>query len=238
MPYCPYCGVQVDKNTTECPLCSTHIPGGNLPPLLKKDYPQKEHQLYYKRRPFTTAERRSVFWFLSIVLSIPLTIVLVVDLLGDWSISWSLFPIVGIIGLWAGVALALFFRRPWLLIVLYSVLVLVLSLIINTLAGAFHLFLFWNLPIILMAALCSAPCVLYAKFTRRKGFNVVGMVLWGIALFCIGLDVLIGLNASGRSVLQGWSIIVAAALGPVGALFMYIHYRFGKTMSFKRFFHA
>jgi len=238
VPYCPYCGVEVDRETTKCPLCATAIPTEGPPPLLKDEYPHKEHQLYYKRRPFTAEEKRSVFWFFSLLFSVPLTIVIVVDLLRDWLISWSLFPLVGIIGVWIGIAIGLFFRRTWLLYVLYSILIVLLSLIINTLAGAFHLFLYWNLPIIIMTALGITPCALYAKYTTRKGFNVLGMIMWAIALFCVGLDFLISANTDTHHLLQGWSIIVAAALGPVGALLMYVHYRFGKTMSFKRFFHA
>ncbi len=238
MPYCPYCGVEVDRETSNCPLCNTDIPSGNPPPLLKEYYPRREHQLHYSRRPFTGEERRSVFWFFSILFSIPLTIVLVVDLLRDWAISWSLFPLAGILALWGGIAIGLFLRRPWLLFLLYAGLVVLVSLAMNLLAGAFHLFLYWNLPIILLTAALITPCVLYAKYTRRKGFNVLGMIMWAVALFCIGLDVLTGIHSDTTRVLHGWSVIVAAALGPVGALLMYVHYRFGKTMSFRRFFHA
>lgn len=238
MPYCPYCGVEVDNETRNCPLCKTEIPSGNPPQLLKDYYPRKEHQLYYTRRSFTFEERRSVYWFLSLLFSIPFTIVLVVDLLRDWAITWSLFPVAGILSLWAASAIGLFIRRPWLLFFLYASLVVLVSLIMNTLAGTINLFLYWNLPIILMAAALLTPCILYAKYTSRKGFNVLGMIMWALALFCIGLDVLISLHTTTAHILQGWSLIVAAALGPVGALMMYVHYRFGKTMAFRRFFHA
>ncbi|MFW5727097.1 MAG: zinc ribbon domain-containing protein [Spirochaetota bacterium] len=238
MPYCPYCGVEVDKETRNCPLCNTEIPIGNPPPLLKDYYPHGEHQLHYTRRPFTAEERRSVFWFFSLLFSVPLTIVIVVDLLRDWAITWSPFPIAGILAVWAGIAIGLFLRRPWLLFLLYAGLVVLLSLTMNLLAGTFHLFIYWNLPIILLAAALITPCVLYAKYTRRKGFNVLGMILWAVALFCIGLDVLISIHSDTSRILHGWSVIVAAAMGPVGALMMYVHYRFGKTMSFRRFFHA
>jgi len=238
VPYCPYCGVEVDQDTSNCPLCGGNIPKEGPPPLLKGDYPRKEHQLYYKRRFFTSEERRTVLWFFSLLFSVPITIVLVVDLLRDWAISWSLFAIVGIIGIWVGIAVGLFIRKAWLLMLLYSGLILTVSLIINMLAGTINLFLAWNMPIILMAAVLITPCALYAKFTSRKGFNVAGMILWAIGLFCIGIDMLIGLNLESRQFLHGWSLIVAAALGPVGALLMYVHYRLGKTISFRRFFHA
>src|SRR6056297_2428758 len=107
MPYCPYCGVEVDDETRNCPLCTTEIPAGNPPPLLKDYYPHSEHQLHYTRRPFTAEERRSVFWFFSLLFSVPLTIVIVVDLLRDWAITWSLFPIAGILAVWAGIAIGL-----------------------------------------------------------------------------------------------------------------------------------
>jgi hypothetical protein len=239
MPYCSYCGVEVDRETVTCPLCAAPIPAASdEPPLYTGAYPKSDNRLRYSRRPFTAHERRVVLWLFSFILAVPLTIVVAVDFYLSRSISWSVFPIVGFAGVWIIVAFALFLRGMWRLFISYFLLAFVLSFLFNHLAGATGAFLDWNMPIILMAAFLTLACAYYGSRVERLGANLAAVILWALTLFCFGIDALITLRLGQEGVPLGWSLIVASALVPTGALLMYIHYHFGRTFSVRRYFNA
>jgi len=179
-----------------------------------------------------------VLWLFSFILAVPLMIVVAVDFYLSRSINWSIFPIVAFAGVWIIVAIALFVRGMWRLIVSYFLLALLLSFLFNHLAGASGAFLDWNMPIILMAAFLTLACTYYGRKVERVGANLAAVILWAITLFCFGIDALISLRLDLGAFPLGWSLIVASALIPTGALLMYIHYHFGRTFSVRRYFNA
>ncbi len=238
MPYCPNCGVEVDDETERCPLCDTPVPSVGSTLKADDEYPRYEHDLKYTRRPFTLKERHVMLWLVSLVLLIPFMIVLVVDIFLNSAVTWSVFPIIGLGGIWLFTAIALFQRSFWRLFLSFFILIVLLSLLISFIAGAMPTFFKWNLPVIVAVVVPALVCAIYSRKTRNRGSNIAGSILWGIAAFCIALDGIIGLNTGREAFLHGWSLIVASALLPLGALMMYLHYRFGQTFSLKRYFHV
>lgn len=238
MPYCPYCGVEVDIETVECPLCGTGIPRVTEGMKPVADYPRRDHELKYDRRPYTRKERLVVLWLVSLVLLIPLTVVLVVDLFLNRAITWSVFPMLVLGSVWLMTATALFQRSFWKLFSSLVLISIALCFGIGIFLGSLTQFIHWQLPIILIAVVPALACFVYGCKTRQKGLNIFGAALWGVAAFCVGLDMLIGINGQREGLLHGWSVIVSSALLPLGALMMYIHYRFGKTFPLKRYFHV
>jgi hypothetical protein len=239
MPYCSYCGVEVDEKTVSCPLCGAEIPATSKePPLFTGDYPPKEHRLYYPRRAYTSGEKRAVLWLLAFILAVPLTIIVVVDLYVNRALTWSIYPLVAFAGVWIVVALALFLRGFWKIFLSYVGLAVLLSVVFNLIAGAGVAILRWNLPILIWTALLTMGCAAYGRRVKRIGANLAAVIVWAIVLLCFGIDVLVTINGGGREFPLGWSLIVASALVPTGALLMYIHGHFGKTFSLRRYFTA
>ena len=238
MPYCPYCGVEVDMETRKCPLCETDIPKVPEGMKVSREYPLQEHELKYLRRPFTLKERKAVLWLVSLILLIPFTVVLVVDLYLNHSVTWSMIAVLALGEIWLIIAVALFQRKFWNIFLSFFLIIVLLSFLIACFAGALEEYLQWNLPITMIAALSALGCSIYGRRTREKGLNILGAGFWGVAVFCIGLDLLIGFNLQREHLLHGWSLIVSSALLPLGALMMYLHYRFGKTFPLKRYFHV
>lgn len=236
MPYCPYCGVEVDQETRTCPLCNTPIPEVSGAVHSPDQYPRHEHNLRYSRRSYTQKERKVLMWFISLVLTVPFTIVVVSDLFLNRGITWSIFPIVGLAGVWLVAAIALFHRTLWRLFFSYFFLTLLISFLLNLLAGSLRSFMRWYVPIILLVGLLLGLSALYAQRSPRRGNNIAGLVFWAIAVFCFALDVLICHNQGAERFVHGWSLIAASALVPLGGVFMYLHYRVGRTFSLKRFF--
>ncbi|MFP4267691.1 MAG: zinc ribbon domain-containing protein [Spirochaetaceae bacterium] len=239
MPYCSYCGVEVDKETVTCPLCGAEIPAASEePPLFTGDYPHIEHRLHYKRRPFTAHEKRVVLWLFSLILAVPLTVIIAVNFNAAGEITWALYPITAFAGGWIAVAVGLFFRGFWKLFMLYLSLAIVLSLVFSILSGAASIFLNWGVPIIALVSALTLGCAFYGRKTEKRGSNLAAVIVWALALLCFGIDGLISFHLGFDRFPLSWSIIVAAALLPTGALLMYIHYRFVRTFSLKRYFNA
>jgi len=238
MPYCPHCGVEVDSDTQTCPLCKTPLPSIDTKPIGFGEYPDREHKLHYQRRRFTNRERFSALHFILFILLIPFTVTLSTDLLLHGEITWSIFPIVSLLGAFAICACSLFVRNVWKLLSSYLLIALIIALLFHMITGTLGSFLRWSLPITLVATAITVAAIIYGAKAKSRGFNIAGVSLWAVALFCLVLDAIIAINRGTSQKIHGWSVITGSALFPLGALFFYVHYRFGGRISFKRFFNA
>ncbi|HPX48320.1 MAG TPA: hypothetical protein PK408_08975, partial [Treponemataceae bacterium] len=70
---------------------------------------------------------------------------------------------------------------------------------------------------------------------RKRGLNVIGVVLLFAALFCVGLEVVISLNLGSHPVLALSPIVALSALPAAGMLF-YLHYRIVRQAPLKKLF--
>ena len=109
MPYCPDCGVEIGQ-AKRCPLCGAENPR-SADAMSSGEKQNLRHECGEQNGGFigtdndetlTRAEKRRVAWeILSVALTITSATVLIINLLVVKRISWSLYPLVSFIFIWA-----------------------------------------------------------------------------------------------------------------------------------------
>jgi len=230
---CPDCQVEVVPGEQRCPLCGRSLgkQEGTVPPEKAESGEDPISRL-------EPGQKRRLGWELAILLlGSAFLIVLAIDFYTARSFTWSRY---------AGSALAAGAAVLSVIYFLHARFVLAGTLVFLTVSGwLFLLDLFrggvtWFFSLALpLLALLAGTSALTAGLLRRlksRGLNVPGFILIILALFCMGLDLLLNRTLSGTPEIT-WSAIVAIALFPVTVFMLFIHYRMRKGSDFRRFFH-
>jgi len=115
-------------------------------------------------------------------------------------------------------------RHPWILFAVLSPLLIVLIFLLDVFDGRITWSLGYGLPIGLLFEVCVTGAGTLVAVLRRRGLNVIAIILSFVSLFCVGLEAIINFQIQ-HTLYVRWSAIVAFALVPVAALLFYIHYR-------------
>ncbi len=235
MPYCSRCGVEVNDEIAKCPLCHSPIQKFYEEPEPGRDFPTD--QLNPAAPRLSPREKiRIAFSITSFGILIPLMITLSVDIVLTRSISWSIYPIIGLVGSWLLTIVPITKPAKSNLIIWSETIVLwgvfaSLSLFTDLSSRVFQL----SFPIILTGAVITQAIVTLSGRTARKGGNIAGFILLGIGVFCGVTDFIVSGSVMGHQGMS-WSLIVIAALIPVSGMLLYLHYR-KKKSRLAKFFH-
>ena len=235
MPYCTRCGVEVNEEAEKCPLCHSPIQKFYEDPSPGREYPS--NQLHSAAPQLSPKERTRLALFMtSFGILIPLLITLAVDMAVTRSISWSIYPLVGLIGSWLLTIPPLKVKKnPKRIIWMEAVILCGTLAAFHLIAGMPREVVSLGSPIALTAALISHIIVNISSRSKRKGGNIAGFILIGTGLFCGCTDLILSLRLQGI-IHMGWSLIVMAATLPVSGMLLYLHYRKKKSKASK-FFH-
>lgn len=232
MAKCPECKV-IFEHTDVCPLCgspaSENISSGGTP------YPGNE------KGPSANSNspgfRLNLWGAVSILSLAPLLLTVSIDIIFTKSLSWSVYPAVVLLCLWLYGTSIFFFKRMALFLVLSTFLITCLMLFFIDL---FSDGLSWFFPLALPLVFSLYANFSWAFFIIRKakriGFNLVAFIFFVIIAVCLCTDFIINLYFQAEF-LFSWSIVILAALLPVGGFFIYLHYILKKSLDFKKIFH-
>jgi hypothetical protein len=232
MNICSSCGVELDEDIVECPLCR------NKPGSQPEDQPAAGSFPSDIIRVYKKEVSRNVWELTGIISLSGIIVCTLVDLVIGKGLKWSLYADVSLLFVWITISIILTeFRK--------SVLVLP-SLMVNTLALLFLFDLFsqktgWFLPVglpITVAFFISAGIiVLLRKVFNFRGFSILGFTFLVLMGFCIVSEVFIDKFIFG-SVNVSWSVIAGAAIFPIALILFFIHFRMNKGKRLDSFFHV
>ncbi len=236
MPYCSQCGVEVDQQVVQCPLCDAPIQ--QLPMSGHSPWPRKEAPAP-QAPPRSRAERMELAQTITTLgFLIPASIVMAVDWFVSAKLTWSLFPLVSLGGAWLWALLPLIFtRRPYLLITSVTSTAVALEWALGLLAGEASLILNALMPVTLAAGAFAALILLLARKARRLGGNLAGWILIALTILLVSTEILLNHQISGNWQ-PGWSLIAAAATLPVSILLLYLHARLSVQSRMRQYFHV
>jgi hypothetical protein len=168
---------------------------------------------------------------------IPLLITLAVDITMNKRIIWSIYPVISLISCWLLALLPIMRPKKGSVIIWGEFIILCTTMLsFRLFAGAGVRVLSMGIPILFFAALISHGVLYFSLRTSRRGSNIAGFILIGIGLFCGLTDILLSYQLLG-SFYMNWSLIVMAAILPVTAMLLYLHYRKKKKTKFSKYFH-
>ncbi len=236
MPYCSRCGVEVDSEVKECPLCNAPIQKiEKEPEAVQKRFPDFEPD---GKPRMSERTRRNIAWeVISILCAIAVFVVGGSNLRGHATMSWSLYPIASVAAFWITSTLFIYaYRIPWLIGSGSLLTISALLAAVDWVGGGLSWFVGLYLPILGVCVLVAALLLLVAARVRFIGLNVVAFVSLGVALLCAGTDAAIERYVSGVISLS-WSIIVLQALVPFAGVMLFLHFRLRSRFNLKRLFH-
>lgn len=239
MTYCPDCGVEIGT-APNCPLCGAQNPKMTVTPECTEPDTASKLGLFgnvVSPESFTPQEKQKVAWeVMSVAFGITVGGLLAINFLLAGGISWSLYPIASLCFLWIlGSTILVMSPHAWyrnlLLVVDLPLFLLALGAITGSSAWAIEM----AIPNAIITELVTIAVLLSIRATKRKGLNIFALILFGVAVLCIGIEILIDLRATGKINLN-WSAITAISLVPIAGFLLYLHFRVATTANLHRLF--
>ena len=243
MNYCPRCGVILSDDTDACPLCgAAAVPERPVAANAgAQDYPAAkeviDQNIKISMKELSSFDRRRIaLELLSLTFGIALVVTILANLFLNKTFSWSRYSAVVIIGAWLASAMPLILvRKPWLLFAVLSPSLMILVFALDVFNGHLEWFFGYGLPITVLLAGTMAGMGAILASIQRRGLNTISIILCAIAIFCVGLEVIIDLNRYGQLSFD-WSVVVAFALVPTAIILFYLHHRIVNKASLKKLF--
>lgn len=246
MKYCPRCGVQLSPTKEICPLCgSTAVDekpvsaeaGGTQYPIQEAITPETTDKTAEGFEQLSYTDRRRIaVELVSVAAGFALVVSVLADFFVERTIGWARYSSVGIVMAWTLVALPLLlWKRPWILLTILLPALSALVFLLDAFSGSVTWFFTLGWPLLLLASACAAVSVFFIRSRKRRGLNVIGVVLAAVAAFCVGLELVLDLHLHNVISLQ-WSMIVALALVPTSGFLFYLHYRVVHKASLRKLF--
>ena len=211
MSYCVQCGVQLSNDLKACPLCKTPVNNPNLKPTepAASEHPERIEERF-TRLDVGYARQLSI-----ILTMIPIFIVLVLDIL-DGGVTWSPFVIGALIMLWCFLAAPLIIhqRSPYLFVALDVLALCAYLALIAWMTNGFSWYLEIVLPLLVLIGVTTLLMLLVIRRLEMLKLYRAALVVLLLALFVVGLEVIIDLSRDG-AVHLGWSVYAGIPLAVI-----------------------
>lgn len=232
MNLCSNCGVELEENLKQCPLCGKN-PGD---PVSRSagtvSYPSDIIHLHKRET------RRHIWELTGIIAFSGIAVCTIVDLVIGKGIKWSLFADVSIISAWSFLTCILLkFRKPWMLITVLSATVLFMLLMFDLISAKAPWFIQLGLPLTLAVVFFVSVVVIFYQYARFKGFNILAIIFMSVAGFCIITEIITDRYITGNADVR-WSLIAAVSILPIALVLLFVHYRMKKGNKLDSFFHV
>ncbi len=221
MAYCPECGVELEREAAECPLCRAAIGGGSAPASGK-----------VKTQNTGMALRHLIFSAASFLLLSAFLLILMLNITRDGEITWSRYPLVSLAFAWLLISILLFFvKLPWLAVLMSSGVITAFLALLDAFGGPPAWFLPLGLPI--TAASCTA-LLLACVFVRfLSGALLPACLMMLAAVFCMGLELIVSGYLGSPEL--AWSLVVLLGLTPTAGFLFYYHCFLRKRVDLVKF---
>lgn len=236
MPYCVKCGVELDGNVPNCPLCGTSVTLPESEWGTARKYPDPE--VTEVRDRYTTEERyRKALEAITLLLLVPFLILMSIDIIVTRNLSWSRIPLTALVYTWMIFFFPLFFRKnPAIVIIGEVTSVTMLVAMIDFVANfRFEWFLTVAVPLLVFLFVLVSLVVLLSAGAKRKGANIAAYIIAAVGLFCVFIEIIVGYSIY-SDVRLFWSPFVLAPCLVIAASLLYFHHRIKRLKGFRRFF--
>ena len=238
MSYCNYCGVELDKTMTSCPLCGLTVGEKRvITHEWKSRQPIFKDKISSEIENMTAAQKRKLFWEISAIILISgILVTLVINWIESKNITWSKYILVSSLSIMASISFFTLLRnRPFMLVlgsfISNAALLLLLDLISSNIGWGTKL----GIPILFSLYALILIVLWLIRISHRRGFNILALIFIALGLFIICIDVFVSLYFNHKITL-GWSIIAASSMIPISALLLLVHYRLKSGIELRRFF--
>ena len=201
--YCVKCGVELANTENKCPLCGTVA----FHPDIVRGKAEPTYPAFVKERE--RMRPQGVLFILSVLCCLPIAICLFCDLYYGNGLTWSGYPIGGILLLYTVFILPAWFYRPNPVVfcpVSFAVLGLYMMFIDFQTKGDW--FLTFAFPIIVYLAALVCSVVTLMRYTRGGRLYIAGGAFIATGILCVVIELFMNLTFLDRPLFNlFWSVI-------------------------------
>lgn len=242
MRICRKCGVRVEDNVDECPLCGEPVTEERRRQLRSEQERYSVLSAGAEVQPANAETVRSAkIWLLQMVSLVAFTAAIIVfaaDFAFEFSLSWSQIPLlaIGFVYLATAAIIALV-RHPIALLITETAIVAGFLLLLDLLLMQAHWFLTLALPITLLVALLAGGSATAIVRLKLNALQAVAVGLLASGFFVVGLEFVLNYALRGE-LLVSWSLIAFACTLSLFFLILFINKRLRERHAeFRKIFH-
>ncbi len=228
MPYCSKCGVEVDDEIHNCPLCHFPIPDLDVEHTIQIEKRFPDVKDIYAQIAFDF--KRKAFYTLTFLLFGNAFGLMYSNYMIDGSLTWSLYTGITFFSIW--VYMIFLFRYVHSIsksIIGAGINTLVLLAVLDIINGKFEWFVPLGLPAVFMALIFLLLNYYMWIKSKNRGLHTAAYSLLLIAGYCIGLEFFISQYIF-HAIKLIWSINIALNILPWALFMLYFHYQIPKWL--------
>lgn len=234
MNICTHCGVELDKDIINCPLCGVTDGNVDSTKLTEKSVHYPSDILFLHRK-----EARKHLWELTVIISFSgIAVCTIVNLVIGKSLSWSLYADTSILAAWICLSLILLaFKKYFIVIPGLLITILTMLFLFDLFLPPVNWFYGIGFPVTIALFISVSIITILWKVANFKGFNILAIAFLVLSGFCIVSEVFIDKYLL-KTVEIRWSAIVAVSIFPIALVLLFIHYRMKKGKRLDSYFHV
>jgi hypothetical protein len=235
MSQCKNCGVELDEEFVNCPLCGSVIGREESPTLRNRSeehYPSDTIVVHKK-------EKRRHIWELSGIIAFSgIVVCTIVNFVIFKRLTWSLYADTSILLIWICITLILLSFRNYTVILPGMLLAILSALFLyDMFSPPLDWFLGIGLPVTVALSVAVSIIILLWNIAHFKGFNILAVSFLILSVFCLVSEIFID-NYVFSKVNIHWSAIVAVSVFPISLFLLFVHYRMRKGNRLDSYFHV
>jgi len=232
MNICSNCGVELDENITECPLCRNRPVDSPREKPVNETYPSDIIRLY--KDEF----RRHLLELTGIIALSGIFVCTIVDLVIDKGLMWSLYADISILSTWIILSILLTdFRKYFVALPVLLLNILLMLFLFDLFSPPVKWFLPIGLPVASFFFISVAVIVFLVKVLSFRGFSILGFSFLLLILFCITTEVFFDKYLFDQVDIR-WSAIAGGAIFPISLILFFMHFRMKRGRQLDSFFHV
>lgn len=230
MPYCPKCGVEVEKDNCPCPLCQFPIPKiGETEKEVESRFPASVN-------PYPDRLKRKlviIFRFATIFMFVSISLMLYINSKMNHAFTWSKYSGISVFAGWG----ILFFSFVYVTNFYKSFIgitgiALIYLFGIDMFKDGTHWFFPLALPLVVGISVIIMGYYRLYQSLKVKGFNIIGFALLAILIISLWTDFFVSRYTNQINVFS-WSFDAAIQFFPIVLLMLYITYGLPKRVKEK-----
>lgn len=236
MIYCNNCGVSLDDETTQCPLCHETVHNDGTQNI-NRTGAVLANKFSCPPRKMTRPQKKIVWEIVSITIISMVVVNVLIDLIINKQITWSQYPVSVCMILFSYISSFAFSKQNTTLKIIFGILASTVSLIlVDSLVDGISWSVKLAIPLLLSGNLIAGLLLVVIKKSKRKGINLIAYFFMAVALYVLCIEAILSIYKTGTIQLY-WSIIVLVCMFPVALVLFFVHYRLTKTQNLERIFH-
>jgi hypothetical protein len=231
MIICKNCGVELEKDMMNCPLCGEPVMGDGETRLTTSHHPTR------RSISMSRPQKKFTWEIVSLILLSGIIATLVIDYILNKQIKWSEYPVAIALTIFFYVSMFAFWQQRTAIqmvggLILSSLFMILLDALKGNTGWSFKL----AIPLLFSGNLIAAALIAVIRSSKHKGINLLAYAFIAAALLCIFIDGIVAFFKSG-SIQVWWSIIVAGSIIPVVLVLFFAYFRLKKGRSLEKTFH-